>query len=241
MKPQSTDQDKIWDFFQNEGLDAFADSEGRLDYIAKQIRAGERVLNIGVGAGVFEQMAVERGIKISSLDPNPRAINILRERLQLGDEAKVGYSNELPFEDDRFDVVVMSEVIEHLEDGVLERTLEEVSRVLVRGGRLIGTVPARENLSEQTVVCPDCGKIFHRWGHRQSFNCERARRLLEKYLRVDKVVEKTFVTWRGRNMRRLLTGAVRLALFKSRLYTQNANIFFVATKMVQPGGLIWKR
>lgn len=48
----------------------------------------------------------------------------------------------------------MSEVLEHLTDDVLERTIVEVHRVLVAEGHFIGTVPARENLIDQANGVP---------------------------------------------------------------------------------------
>jgi predicted SAM-dependent methyltransferase len=64
-----------------------------------------------------------------------------------------------------FDVAIMSEVLEHLGERELVDSLGEVQRVLRPGGRFIGTVPARENLSAAMVVCSHCAERFHRWRH----------------------------------------------------------------------------
>src|SRR6185312_3250597 len=98
--------------------------------------------------------------------------------LGLAEKARHGYSQDIPFNDGMFDVVIMSEVLEHLTDTVIASTLTEVHRVLKPGGRFIGTVPADEKLSSEQVICPDCGKIFHRWGHVQEFSTDRLRSLL---------------------------------------------------------------
>ena len=123
-------QDAIWDYFQNEGVANFDGSEARLSYLVKKIAPGSRVLNIGVGSGVFERLGIARGIDIHCIDPSKRAIESLKEKLGIGERARVGYSQEIPFGDHYFDVVVMSEVLEHLTDDVLERTIVEVHRVL---------------------------------------------------------------------------------------------------------------
>ncbi|MCZ7622147.1 MAG: class I SAM-dependent methyltransferase [Candidatus Kuenenia sp.] len=91
----------------------------------------------------------------------------------MGEKAKVGYSQETPFNNLLFDAVVISEVIEHLTDEAIENTLSEISRILMPGGQIIGTVPAREKISEQRAVCPNCAKHFHRWGHIQTFDSNR--------------------------------------------------------------------
>jgi predicted SAM-dependent methyltransferase len=90
--------------------------------------------------------------------------------LGLGDRAQVGYSQATPFTDHHFEVVVMSEVIEHLTDEELPATSKEVLRVLESGGRFIGTRPADENLLANQIMCPHCGRTSHRWGHIQTFN-----------------------------------------------------------------------
>lgn len=188
-------QDKIWDHFQNEGVDSFSQSRGRQEFLVRRLSPSERVLNIGVGNGVLEKLALEKGVDVWALDPSARAIERIRQDLGLTEKAQAGYSQAIPFPDGHFDAVVMSEVLEHLDDVVLEQTLVEVSRVLRKGGRFIGTVPARENLADSLVVCPECGLQFHRWGHRQSFDVARLSSALTKYFTIDHISEQFFVDW----------------------------------------------
>ena len=70
--------------------------------------------------------------------------------------------------------------LEHLDDATLAAGLTEVGRVLKADGHLIGTVPYREDLSASMVVCPDCGKVFHRWGHERSFDKDDLRLALSR-------------------------------------------------------------
>jgi hypothetical protein len=48
-----------------------------------------------------------RGIQICSLDPRAQAINALRAALDLGEGARSGYVQEIPFDGESFDAVVM--------------------------------------------------------------------------------------------------------------------------------------
>ncbi len=52
-----------------------------------------------------------------------------------------GSATSLPFRDEAFDVVVLSEVIEHLRDGERQAAVDEVHRVLKPGGLLVFTAP----------------------------------------------------------------------------------------------------
>lgn len=225
-----SNQDAIWEHFQNEGADSFAGARERLRFLARQLRPGSRVLNIGVGGGTLEAEAQRLGMTISSLDPSERAIAAIRQRLQMADRAQVGYADAIPFADGSFDAVVASEVFEHLTPDVLHRALREIHRVLAPGGMLLGTVPAREPLAEQLVVCPGCALRFHRWGHQQAFTCASLRALLAEHWQVEALYEKYFVpsgilNWKGQILCR-----AKALLCMLGIHGRDENIVFRASK-----------
>lgn len=226
------DQENIWDYFQNEGIDSFALSQGRLEFLVKRLQPGTRALNIGVGNGALERMAVHKGVDIWCLDPNNRAIEAIQQRLPLGDKAQIGFSQAIPFPDEHFDVVIMSEVLEHLDEVVLEATLREVKRVLRPGGRFIGTVPARENLESSIVVCPHCGNRFHRWGHKRSFSEDTLTSVLNHYFLLESACERFFIEWESVGWWRKLQGLIKKFLSWRGIGTYGIcrNIYFSARK-----------
>jgi SAM-dependent methyltransferase len=226
------EQTKIWDHFQNEGIDSFSLSRGRQEYLMRRLSQGKRVLNIGVGNGVLESLAIGKGVDIWSLDPSDRAIERIRQHLGLGEKAQVGYSQAIPFPDVYFDAVVMSEVLEHLDAPVLEATLDEIKRVLRQGGMFIGTVPARENLADSLVVCPGCGLQFHRWGHKRSFDVEQLSAVLATRFVNDKIFERFFIDWEAVGWWRKLQGLIKKFLSWRSIGTYGAcrNILFLTHK-----------
>jgi SAM-dependent methyltransferase len=232
MEPATSDQNRIWDHFQNEGVDSFVQSQGRLEFLVRRLRPGMRALNIGVGNGALERMAAGKGVEIWSLDPSDRAIESLRKELCLGEKAQVGFCQAMPFPDGHFDVVVMSEVLEHLDEEVFEATLAEVRRVLRPGGRFIGTVPARERLENSIVVCPHCGIQFHRWGHKRSFSVGTLTAALRQYLLVDSAYEQFFIDWDSVGWWRKLQGLIKKFLSWRGIgtYGIGRNIYFCAQK-----------
>jgi SAM-dependent methyltransferase len=219
----------MWDHLQTQAPEVFGHSEARLGYLARRIPRG-RVLNVGVGAGVFEQAALQRGLEVWALDPSESTIGALRERLGLGDRARAGYGQAMPFDADFFDWIVLSEVMEHLEDDVLAGTLAEVRRVLAPGGTLLGTVPARDDLAANLAVCPDCGKRFHRWGHVRAFTSETLRVVLERELTGVRIEERPFVSWRSLNFKGRIAGAVLLAAARVGVHGASGNYVFTARK-----------
>jgi len=232
MEQHHSDQTKIWDHFQNEGVHSFSQSHGRLEFLVRRLQRGERVLNVGVGNGTLERLATMKGCDVWCLDPSKRAIDRLRTELQLGERAKVGFSQAMPFPDEHFDVVVMSEVLEHLDPDVFQTTLSEVRRVLRKGGRFIGTVPARERLEDSLVVCPQCGCAFHRWGHKQTFDIASLSTALGGVFVVECAEEHFFVPWAGVGLWKKVQGLVKKFLSWRGIGTYGIcrNIYFSARK-----------
>jgi ubiquinone/menaquinone biosynthesis C-methylase UbiE len=219
-------QDLIWDYYQNESPESFEGSRARLHVLLSRIKPSQVVLNIGCGTGMFEEQALARKIDIHSLDPSERSIRQLREALHLGDKAQVGYIQQLPFSDAYFDVVVVSEVLEHLTPAVTQAGLEEIRRVLKPGGRILGTVPSREDFRAQIAVCPCCGKRFHKWGHEQSFDPEKMERLLGEYFCTVRVMERPIVPWSTLNWKGKCFGMAKALLWKLGIHGSNENLVF---------------
>ena len=225
------DQTKIWAHFQNdeEAENVFNNALPRYRFIARQISSGMQVLNIGVGRGGLEAIMLKKGALVSSLDPGADAIVRIREKYGLGDRAKVGFSQAIPFADGEFDVVVMSEVLEHLADDVLRESLAEVRRVLKPDGKFVGTVPANENLLENAVICPHCGESFHRWGHLQTFSLIRLSELLtSEQLAVRRMETRAFPDWSRKGPYSLLKNCVRHVLGRAGSAIAVPHIYFEA-------------
>jgi len=227
------EQDKIWDYYQNVAKDGFSSNTGRLDYITTLIKRGESVLTIGAGDLYLEAMLVAKGVHLSVLDPSANTINAARADLELSHaNAKVGYSQNIPYNDGSFDVVIMSEVLEHLDNDVLRDTVTEVFRVLKNRGRFIGTVPYRENLKNSELMCPNCGNVFHKVGHLQSFTEQRLRSVLGQKFDNNqiRIWVRFLPSWRILNLRGRIVGVMTKLLEVFGIYSGKSNIIFVSKK-----------
>ena len=91
-----------------------------------------------------------------------------------------GDISNIPFEDESFDTIFATEVLEHLDDKVLIKGLSEIYRVLQKKGYLIITMPHKEDFKQNIAVCPKCGAKFHRVRHMQVFDEKRMRKVLEQ-------------------------------------------------------------
>jgi len=237
---EQTRQDAIWNHFQNKRPELFSAAHGRSLFILNHVRralgtpaSGQpfHLLNIGVGDGTMERLAAEAGFTVYSLDPSAASISRIREELNLGDRAQAGYSQNLPFADGIFHAVTASAVLEHLTDEVLAASLAEIRRVIRPGGFFAGTTPAREDIAEQMVLCPECGHEFHRWGHHQSFDAARMRATLSPWFRVRTVQERPIPNWRHLNWKRKAKAAVMGTLWRMGLHANGERVFFLAERL----------
>ncbi len=231
MSLQQHEQDRIWRHYQTSAAASFDLSYPRLRFLAERCRPGSRVLNIGVGSGYLEGLLERRGVQAFSLDPSAETIERLRTELAVGSRAQQGYSQNMPFESDFFDTVIMTEVLEHLRDDILHPTLDEVRRVLKPGREFTGTVPYREDLAANEVLCPNCQVQFHRWGHEQRFDVTSLRELLTRHqLRVRTVYPRTFPDFRRRGLRPLVKATFRYVLGRMGESLVGPNLYFRALK-----------
>jgi ubiquinone/menaquinone biosynthesis C-methylase UbiE len=93
------------------------------------------VLDIGCGIGELANH-IDEHAKYLGVDINPYCVDYVKEK---GLWAKQGSAYEIPLTDSSVDVVVMSHVLEHLEEP--HKALKEISRVLQHNGIVIIIVP----------------------------------------------------------------------------------------------------
>ena len=96
-----------------------------------------RILDVGCGTGANLKVLAAYG-QAEGVDISPQAVDFCRERRL--ESVKLGAAEDLPYENDSFELVTALDVIEHLDDDVAG--LREMRRVLRRDGRLLLFVPA---------------------------------------------------------------------------------------------------
>ncbi len=108
------------------------------------ITAAPRILDAGCGTGrnlaEFGRLGAAEGVDVSA-----DAVEFCHRRGLTG--VQQAPLEELPFEDGRFDLILATDVIEHLDDD--RRALTELRRVAARGAHLVITVPAYQWLWSQ--------------------------------------------------------------------------------------------
>jgi SAM-dependent methyltransferase len=132
--------------------------EMRYDLVADAVRqhlpCGGRVLDVGAGAALVAERIAEIegeyiGLEFSARNVPIAAAKFAGRQHPLAVRFVRGDAERMPFRDRCFDVVVMSEVIEHLLHP--DRSVWEVSRVLKDGGVYVMTT---NNASEMPCISP---------------------------------------------------------------------------------------
>ena len=113
--------------------------ERRRALLLGEARPGERVLDLGCGAGRFVAALREAGADPVGVELAEAALERARANAPGADLRLLADDGSLPLEHASVDLVWCSEVLEHVADTAY--LLLEVRRVLRPGGRLLVTVP----------------------------------------------------------------------------------------------------
>lgn len=104
-------------------------------------RGDERVLDAGCGAGTYVAPVLARTPHYIAGDLSPGMLRSLRVAARVNLDAQ-----DLPFADNRFDVVLANHMIYHLPDQ--ERAVRQFARVLRPGGTLLAATNSGSNMAE---------------------------------------------------------------------------------------------
>jgi SAM-dependent methyltransferase len=113
------------------------------------LAAGQRVLDLGCGTGVFLRLAADRGAEVSGLDASEALLGIARTRVPDAD-LRAGDMQFLPFADGTFDVVTGFNSFFFAADIVA--ALAEARRVAKPAGRVVIQVWGRPERCDLTAM-----------------------------------------------------------------------------------------
>lgn len=126
--------------------------------LIRKYKRGDKMLDAGCGTGLILRDLPKGTVGV---DINPRNVKKAKKHAP---KAKVMLADieSLPFKKDAFTTIISTEVIEHQPDPL--PTVNELKRVLRRGGVLIGSVPATSPIWFLRFLSSTCprGEPFHK-------------------------------------------------------------------------------
>ncbi|MEN9560925.1 MAG: hypothetical protein RIQ56_198 [Candidatus Parcubacteria bacterium] len=140
------------------------------------------VVDYGCGRGDFLRELFKEDVKVIAADNSDGVLQGVKE--EFGSKVQETILIEKPplkVRGDMADFVFFNAVVEHLLPETLAETLEELKRLLKKGGKVVVTCPYRENLQKYKTICPDCGGKFHYMQHVGSFSEDSLKELMEKH------------------------------------------------------------
>jgi SAM-dependent methyltransferase len=130
-------------------------------------RGYRTVLDAGARDGYFSRLLTGYFEAVTAVDLQPLRVDCEGVTCVQADLTR------LPFPNREFDVVLCSEVLEHIPD--VEKACAEIVRV-ARHEVVIG-VPYRQDIRVSRTTCKICGKISPPWGHLNSFDEKKLEKL----------------------------------------------------------------
>jgi 2-polyprenyl-3-methyl-5-hydroxy-6-metoxy-1,4-benzoquinol methylase len=145
-------------------------SSEMLDLI--DMHAGETILDIGCGHGVYGKELLKKGYRYTGIEANEKYVKEARKHV----DALCMRAEKLEFPDKSFDTIILLEVLEHLEDPYT--ALSEIVRVTRKN--LVVSVP---NISP-LVECVEYNVVMHHFlesTHVNFFTKNMLGRFLKQY------------------------------------------------------------
>jgi 2-polyprenyl-3-methyl-5-hydroxy-6-metoxy-1,4-benzoquinol methylase len=129
------------------------------------------------------------------------------------------------------DAILMTEVLEHMYDEELEKTLNNAKDLLSDFGMLLITVPNDEDLASNQVYCPQCDHVRHAMQHVRKWDVNSLKKYLQESgfevnsIKATHILPNLNIFW----SKRFFLGAI-LILAKKVFLKKPPHIVAIATK-----------
>lgn len=157
-----------FDYFE-ERMGATKHDERRVhEYILSRIESkNNTILDVGSGSSWLAEKLDKTENKVTSLDISIKNVKMAKRKIDHEKHSQiVADSFNTPFKNNSFDIIVASEVIEHVVEP--DKFIESLMELLKPSGKLIITTPYKEKL--RFYLCIHCNKKTPVHAHLHSFD-----------------------------------------------------------------------
>ncbi len=122
-------------------------------------KPGDKVLDIGVGTGIFALELMNHGAEITGIDVSERMLEVARSKGVKN--VAIGNAVSLDFPDESFDLVISITALEFVKEN--DKAISEMVRVCKKGGRVVvGTLGSGSlwALKRSRAARKDPGSVF---------------------------------------------------------------------------------
>lgn len=171
------EQKCVWDRYED-NAEEIKRAESIIELIPADVRS---VLDIGCGNGIVTNR-ISRPLVVG--------VDFARTPLRKVEAHAIqGSINFIPIKTGIFDLIIITEVLEHLDEPTYQKAINEINRLKSR--YILISVPYKENIAIGLCKCVKCGHLFNASHHRRIFDENRIRDAFPKY-KVEKVKYESY-------------------------------------------------
>ncbi len=130
------------------------------------------IADVGCGNGIITNVMAQQ-YDVTAVDRSETALSFVKAK------SIQASADDIPMEDEVVDMVFSSEMLEHLEDDVLQKSVAEFKRLTRK--YIFITVPNDENPDKLSIQCPECNYIYNSPNHLRSFDTQAISALFPEY------------------------------------------------------------
>lgn len=166
----------VWDNYEAQNILKY-----RLPLLESMIPDGiNDIIDVGCGNGIITNV-LSKKYDVTGVDSSEKALKFIEGK------SVQSQINSISLPDKCADLVLCSEVLEHLPSEVLYKGVEELIRISKK--YILISVPNQELLKAYFVECSNCGHKFHATEHVNSFTSKKLANLFEPSCNVISVKE----------------------------------------------------
>jgi len=143
-----------------------------IDTYATDIKKSKNILDFGCGSGsIISSILSKIDPKIQNVfgyEQDQQQVNDLKKEFKA--VKNVTFFNDCDKQKNKFDLILCTEVIEHLYDKELNKLIEIFKRIKTPDGYIIFSTPNKEDLRKSLIYNPIDQSLFHRWQHVRSWD-----------------------------------------------------------------------
>jgi len=165
---------EFFNYFENNKYDN--DYNGRLHTFIINFIKGDNnyILDVGSGGGWITSKFKQKG-NLFLTDLSYKNLHLIKKENNI--ESVVADAIALPYKKDKFDYIIMSEVLEHINEP--DKVIESLMNLLKRGGKIIVTTPYNEKIKYN--LCIHCNQLTPVNAHLYSFNIESMKNICSDF------------------------------------------------------------
>lgn len=150
------EQKEVWTNYNN-NVGEIRRAENVVRLIPEDVKS---LLDVGCGNGIITNMIKKPfvvGLDFARIPLNQVKTNKIQ-----------GTIDQLPIKSNEFDLIILTEVLEHLENKIYIKATNEIKRL--RAKYILISVPFNENIEIDLCKCSVCGNLFNVFHHYRKFS-----------------------------------------------------------------------